>query len=303
MKASVVICTRNPKPAIFDRALAALAAQTIPAEDWELVIVDNGSAPPISLTRRPMPSAARVVVEPQPGLTFARLCGIRESCGEVIVFVDDDNLLDPDFLATAVSLAETFPQIGVFGGRISGEFEVSPPEWLIPFLPHLAVVGLPHDEWSNLSDDRAVLPCGAGLCVRRVAAQAWAAAVASDQRRLALGRVGDKTLACEDIDLVLTCLDQGHGSGRFRALHLTHVIPAARVDFAYNLRLARDIGWSWGRLQSLRGRTSFGRRMIALAKTCLAFLGVAHRGRARRIDLAYHWGAWRGLQKIDNRAS
>lgn len=296
MKASVVICTRNPKPAVFGRVLAALSAQTLPHPDWELIVVDNGSTPVVAIEPSLGLPSIRVVVEPQAGLTFARIRGIRESVGELVVFVDDDNLLDPKFLETAARLADEFPQIGVFGGRINGEFETAPPEWLIPFLSHLAVIDVARDEWSNLSDDRAVLPCGAGLCVRRPAGEAWATAVASDPDRLALGRSGERTLACEDTDLVLTCLDHGFGSARFTALQLTHVIPAGRVEFPYNLRLARDIGWSWGRLQALRGRATRGRRATALLKAALALCGVKHHGRARRLDLAYHWGVWEGMR-------
>ena len=296
MKASVVICTRNPKPAVFDRVLGALAAQTLPAADWELIVIDNGSMPAVVIEPTSGLPAARVAVEPHAGLTFARIRGIRESAGELIVFVDDDNLLDPQFLETAVRLAAEFPQVGVFGGKINGEFEQPPPEWLIPFLSHLAVVALARDQWSNLSGDGAVLPCGAGLCVRRPAAEAWAAAVVSDHGRLALGRSGERTLACEDTDLVLTSLDRGFGSARFTSLQLTHVIPSGRVAFPYNLQLARDIGWSWGRLQALRGRATRGRRATALLKAALACLGVKHHGRARRLDLAYHWGVWRGMR-------
>jgi hypothetical protein len=99
MQASVVICTLNPRHDVFPRVLAALASQTLPAAAWEVVIIDNGSTPP---------------------------------------------------------------------------------------------------------------------------------------------------LASGDTDCVLTCLDNGVGSGRFTALHLTHVIPAGRLEFAYQRQLARDIGWSWG---------------------------------------------------------
>jgi glycosyltransferase involved in cell wall biosynthesis len=296
MKASVIICTRNPRPDVFPRVLAALARQTLPAADWEIVIVDNGSSPPVSVTPPPGSPALRVVVEPQPGLTLARIRGICESRGDLLIFVDDDNLLDPIFLETALRVAASFPQIGVLGGRISAEFEAGPPEWLAAFLPHLALADFPRDEWSSLADDRAVLPCGAGLCVRRSAAQTWSGLVERDPRRLALDRTGDKTLACGDTDLVLTCLDHGYGSGRFTALHLTHVIPASRLEYAYHRQLARDIGWSWGRLQAIRGQSSFGRRSIAFAKACLAFLGVKHRGKARQLDLAYHAGVWRGLR-------
>jgi glycosyltransferase involved in cell wall biosynthesis len=300
MKTSVVICTRNPRPDVFPRVLIALASQTLSAADWEIVVIDNGSTTPVSVTPPPGSPSMRVVAEPLPGLTLARIRGIRESRGDLIVFVDDDNLLDPDFLETALDVAASFPQIGVFGGRISGEFEASPPEWLTPFVSHLALAEFPRDEWSSLVDDRAVLPCGAGLCVRRSAAERWAHQVAADPRRLALGRTNDKTLACEDTDLVLTCLENGSGSGRFTALHLAHVIPASRLEFAYNRRLARDIGWSWGRLQAIRGQASFGRKAIAFSKACLAFLGVKHRGKARRIDFAFHLGVWRGLCSVDN---
>jgi hypothetical protein len=35
--------------------------------------------------------------------------------------------------------------------------------------------------------------------------------------------------------------------------------------------------------------------VIARIKACLAFLGVKHRGKARRLDFAYHAGVCRGL--------
>jgi glycosyltransferase involved in cell wall biosynthesis len=296
---SVVLCTRNPGPATFARVVAALAEQTIAGSEWELIVVDNGSDPPVAIPAHwPQPGRLRTVREQETGLTAARICGIRHATGELVVFVDDDNLLDPDYLAEAVRLAEAWPQIGVFGGRISPEFEAAEPEWLRPFRGHLALAEFEHDEWANLRDDGAVLPCGAGLCVRRPSAERWARCVATDPRRLALGRSGTRTLSCEDTDLVFSCLDEGQGSARFTTLHLTHVIPASRLDYAYQRRLARDIGYSYGRLLALRGRSSRGRRMIALGKTVLAFLGVKHRGRTRKLDAAYHYGYWRGLRSV-----
>jgi hypothetical protein len=102
----------------------------------------------------------------------------------------------------------------------------------------------------------------------------------------------------EDDDLVMTCLDQGLGAGRFQALHLRHVIPASRLDYDYHRRLAQDIGYSYGRLLALRGRSSRGRWAIAALKTVLAFLGVTHRDRARKLDVAYHYGYLRGLRSV-----
>jgi hypothetical protein len=96
----------------------------------------------------------------------------------------------------------------------------------------------------------------------------------------------------------MTCLDQGLGAGRFQALHLRHVIPASRLDYDYHRRLAQDIGYSYGRLLALRGRSSRGRWAIAFGKTALALIGVKHRGRARMLDFEYHNGFLRGLRSV-----
>jgi glycosyltransferase involved in cell wall biosynthesis len=279
----------------LDRVLASLAAQTLSQDRWELVVVDNGSEPPVAVGDEAGITNLRTVVEPVMGLTPARIRGIGEACGELVVFVDDDNLLDADYLEKALAIAEDDPRIGAFGGRISPEFEGEEPEWLRPFRSHLALADFSRDEWSTLTGERAVLPCGAGLCIRLPLARQWAERVAADPRRLGLGRTGERMLSCEDTDMVLSCTDAGWGTGRFTALHLTHVIPAARLAFDYQKRLAADIGVSYGRLLAIRGEAPRGRRAIALAKTVLAFLGIRHRGRARAIDLAFHDGVWRGL--------
>ena len=90
---SVVICSHNPKPAYIDRVLAALKAQTLPLVDWELLLVDNASEPPlaetIDLSWHPR---ARHILEPELGVVFARFRGLKESQGAISVFVDDDNV-------------------------------------------------------------------------------------------------------------------------------------------------------------------------------------------------------------------
>ena len=49
---------------------------------------------------------AHIVREDTLGLTPARLRGIRESKGDLLVFVDDDNVLDVDFLEVALRTME-----------------------------------------------------------------------------------------------------------------------------------------------------------------------------------------------------
>jgi glycosyltransferase involved in cell wall biosynthesis len=283
---------------VLERVLASLAAQSLASNRWELIVVDNGSEPAIALGSAAGLVDLRTVAEPIAGLTPARIRGIREARGEIVVFVDDDNLLDSDYLEQALRIAEEYPRIGAFGGRISPEFEAPEPTWLRPFRSHLALADFPQDEWSNVTGERAVLPCGAGLCMRLPLAKQWAERAAADPRRRSLGRTGSRTLSCEDTDMVLSCADAGWGMGRFTALHLTHVIPAARLEFAYQKRLAADIGYSYGRLLAIRGEASRGRKLIALAKTGLAFAGIKHRGKSRSLDVAFHHGVWKGLRSL-----
>jgi glycosyltransferase involved in cell wall biosynthesis len=40
---SVIICTHNPRPHYLSRVPAALRSQTLPMEQWELLVIDNAS--------------------------------------------------------------------------------------------------------------------------------------------------------------------------------------------------------------------------------------------------------------------
>src|SRR5688572_8492222 len=99
---SVIICAHNPRPHYLRRVLEALRAQTLPLEKWELLLVDNASAEPLSgrvdLTWHPN---ARHIHEMSLGLTHARLRGIVEAGAGLLVFVDDDNVLKIDYLEYA----------------------------------------------------------------------------------------------------------------------------------------------------------------------------------------------------------
>ncbi len=165
---SVVICTLNPSLTTFPRVLAALRAQTLPLAEWELIVVDNGSSPPVStwvdLTWQ---TQSRFVREMKPGLLAARIRGTRESKSPLIVFVDDDNLLDPTFLEEAVRLSAEHPRVGVWSGQSVPDFSAPPPDWTRAYWCLLAIAEFESDEISTHWTPELVLPIGAGMCVRR----------------------------------------------------------------------------------------------------------------------------------------
>ncbi len=294
---SVILCAHNPRTDHLRQTLAALHAQRLPLADWELLLVDNASAEPLA-ARFPLDwhPHARHLVEPRLGLTPARLAGIAAATADVLVFVDDDNLLAPDYLTHVLTIAREFPFLGAWGGCVSARFEQEPPDWARPYLPLLAVRDIKCDQWSNRTDNLDTVPCGAGLCARRAVAERYRTTAGKSPLRLALGRTGASLSSGEDTDLALTACDLGLGTGVFARLQLMHLIPAGRLDPGYLTKLAEGIMRSYVLVMSLRqpvsrpqpsraGRLFSAYRRMRLPAHVRAMEDALERGRQAAYDL------------------
>jgi glycosyltransferase involved in cell wall biosynthesis len=250
---SVVLCSHNPRAEYLAEALESLRVQSLSRSKWELLVVDNASDSPISaaidLSWHPH---ARVEREDDLGLTHARLRGIAETKGSLIVFVDDDNVLDRDYLENAARIATTYMHLGAWGGRSQPRFEKDPPAWTVRFWGNLVIRDVERDSWSNIYDLHETLPAGAGLCVRREVACYYAELHREGKRSMILDRTGQGLLSGGDTDLVLCALDMGLGCGRFTSLRLLHIIPASRLEEKYLINLAAGIAYSAVILRSFR---------------------------------------------------
>lgn len=255
IKISVITCTYNPRRDYLDRVLAGLKSQTLSTGEWEFILVDNASKTTLSaeidLSWHPN---ARHVREDNLGLTHARARGITEAKGEVLVFVDDDNVLDADFLEITLNISQNWSILGAWGGQIRPEFEIEPPEWAKPYLGLLALREFDTDKWSNLVHQHETTPCGAGLCVRKSVAEKYLSLVSQDSKRAALGRKGNVLTSCEDSDLAYTACDIGLGTGQFTKLKMVHLIPAVRLNLDYFERLLEGMAYSGTILESWRGK-------------------------------------------------
>ena len=252
MKASVIVCTRDPRRAWLAELSLALSRQTAPAERWELLVVDNGSVPPVE--EAGLPPGSRLIREETEGLTPARLRGIRESRGGLLIFFDDDNVPDPDYVSQALSLFESRERLGVAGGRIEGLFDEAPPRWARPYLGWLAVrPWVASERESGLESAWGALPCGAGFCIRAEAARRYAEGVEADPMRLALGRRGGALTGSEDTDMALAALDLGFKALLTPRLRLGHHIPASRLEIGYLERLMEGSAFSTTGLADSRG--------------------------------------------------
>jgi glycosyltransferase involved in cell wall biosynthesis len=228
--------------------------QTLSREHWELLLIDNQSQSPLSsdfdLTWH---TNSRHILEPSLGLTFARLRGIEESTAALIVFVDDDNVLAPDYLQQVLAIAAEHPRIGAFGGRLIGSFDADPPGWALPYVHMLAIRDVPKDVWCNIPDwSLGSCPAGAGLVVRRCVAEHYKAHCQINQKRKLLDRRGNSLVSCGDMDLAFTSCDLGLGTGVFSSLSLQHLIPARRLEKDYLLKLAEENSYSGIWLEYIR---------------------------------------------------
>ena len=252
---SVIICTHNPRRDYLEKVLKALQAQTLLVENWELLLIDNASdrilSSEIDLTWHPQ---ARHIREEQLGLTPARLRGIKESIAETLIFVDDDNVLDTDYIEEALRISKEYLFIGAWGGQIRPEFETEPPEWTKAYWKYLAIREFNQDQWSNLLHQYETTPCGAGLCIRKFIAEKYAESITTQKERVKLGRKGKQLTSGEDSDLAFTACDMGFGTGQFTTLKMTHLIPSFRLQLDYIEKLMEGMTYSHTILDSLRGK-------------------------------------------------
>src|SRR4029077_1163426 len=102
-----------------------------------------------------------------------------------------------------LKIAVAWPKIGVWGGQLIPEFEQTPPESLRPYLTLAAVGECSDDRWSNQYTDSAI-PCGAGMCLRRVVAEHFSKLIAADPQRRSLDRKGASLISGGDTDIALT---------------------------------------------------------------------------------------------------
>jgi glycosyltransferase involved in cell wall biosynthesis len=261
---SVVIPAHNPEAGHLRRTLAGLAAQTLPAFRWETVLVDNASQPALEMgaMAADAPVNLRLVREPSLGLTEARKRGFAEARGDVLVLVDADNVLSPDYLDRALLRLREHPRVGVLGGKSLPEFAVPPPPWTREFHALLALRDLGNEvlvssglrsEGRGYAVYPPCAPIGAGMVLRRAAAAAWVRELASDARRAALDRRGSELVSGGDNDLVLSAMENGWEAAYFPDLTLVHLIPARRLEAEYLERLNHAMQRSWIQVLAIHG--------------------------------------------------
>ena len=159
---------------------------------------------------------------------------MQVAASDLIIFVDDDNVLDRDYVSLAVEIAAGWPKLGTFGSaRITPEFECEPAPYVAKILPCLALRNSDETRWASHPDWHA-MPWGAGLCVRRSVANAYREL---DTTVAISDRKGSVLLSGGDVELSYVASSIGLGMGVFPELGIVHLIPKERVAKSYLLQI------------------------------------------------------------------
>jgi len=131
IKTSVIIPTYNSKEDLRT-CLRALAGQAYPKDQFEIIVVDDGSTDGTEALVKELEqtngvaNGVRYVKQSNRGPAVARNAGIREAKGEIVVFIDADCIADADWLKQLDESFEDQKVVGASGSTISPEVLVFP---------------------------------------------------------------------------------------------------------------------------------------------------------------------------------
>lgn len=238
---TLIICTYNREKYITP-LLNSIAKNEYSTMDYEILLVDNNCT---DNTRSVCEQFAaghpeitlRYVVETEQGLSAARNKGIKEAKGDIIIYVDDDALVDADYIRNYAEHFASHPETMAAGGPIEPLYETEEPQWMSPYTKSLLTA------WMNYGDKVREYPNGrypgGGNAAYRKVVFAKVGLFNTE-----LGRKGSLLLASEEKDI----FDKMHALG-MQVLYLPtpvlhHIIPQAKLEEDYFNRLTLQIGRS-----------------------------------------------------------
>ena len=166
---SVVVCTYK-RSATLENSLRSLVSQTLAAESFEIILVNNDPADesPAQVVETLRGEFAdkqapkiKIVDCPLPGLSYARNAGLSESSGAAVLYVDDDAIANPDCLEYIVDCFANSHNVGVVGGHIRLNVPEPKPKLLTEDRGAIWGQHLTKFETSTEVENWLEFPCGA----------------------------------------------------------------------------------------------------------------------------------------------
>jgi glucosyl-dolichyl phosphate glucuronosyltransferase len=229
MLVTVAVCTWN-RAKLLDQTLAQMCKLRIPkGVEWELLVVNNNctdnTEQVVGRYRDRLP--LRPLFEQKQGHSNARNCAIDAARGELMIWTDDDVLVDENWLAESAKAANAFPSAVYFGGTINPWLEAPVPRWLQPHwhsLQGLFVLRNFGDYVGPIQPGQ--VPAGANMAIRM-----------DIQKMLRfetrLGRVKDTLSGADDTEIIERLRKQSMQGVWVGTARVSHYIPADRLSIGF----------------------------------------------------------------------
>lgn len=275
-------------------AIQSLLSQTLPPDQYEIVIVDNRSTDDTAAVVQAWQEShgierIRLLYEPHMGLSHARNRAVRAARGETIAFIDDDGMADAGWLAELLEAYKTFPDAWAIGGKIVPVWEGARPSWLTDdLLPQLSMLDIGSTARSLAEGEELLY--GTNCSFRRCAFDELGLF------RTDLGRYGYQMLGSEETEFQIRIL--GHGKSVIYTPNAVvhHRVTPERLRRRYFIALAYGKGRTRARLlpadyqfsalcwQIVRGGLGVARQWLRL---CLNPLDRARQVQCMRITAGW----------------
>jgi len=238
---TVLIATLNGASTL-PKVLDAYAALVAPPDDWNLVVIDNGSTDgTYAVLQRYLDCLPlHYLYEPRRGKNVALNSGLafvlQNFSSDLLLFSDDDAAPDPDWLVRFSECAAKQQDYAVFGGSILPDWAAPPPEWLLRLVP----LGLSFGLTSSSQPDGPVHPglvWGANMAIRRAVFEA------GHRFNETVGPNGGDYAMGSEIELTRKLHGLGHLSWFCSAARIRHHIRAHQLTPQFVLGRA----WRFGR--------------------------------------------------------
>ena len=241
IRLSLIIPTHNRSERLI-AALESVLRQDLPAADWECVVVSNNSTDDTvarfgDFAARYPGLNLRLVTEDGPGVSYARNRGIAETSAPLLVFIDDDERINPGFLRAYADFFDAHPDAVVAGGRIIAEYVTGRPAWLSKYTE--MPIANPMDFGDAVRPFPAGrVPGGGNMAFRRSAALRYGGFDPS------LGRVGRMLIGGEENDFFERLMRGGETCWYVPGAVMWHIIPPEKLTESYFRRLCYNVGVS-----------------------------------------------------------
>ncbi|MDB4695140.1 glycosyltransferase [bacterium] len=226
---TVAICTWN-RCALLEQTLERMRQLVVPsAVTWELLVVNNNCTDQTDavISRFSECLPIRRLFEAKPGQTYARNCAINAARGELMIWTDDDVLVDRQWLQNYLHASAEYADASFFGGQILPWFDGTPPKWLerhwreVESAYAVRDLGNTHQDFTH-----ETLPYGANFAVRM------------DTQRKYLFDVGiglrpGSTMRGDETTLLKQMLDDGLEGMWIPEAKVQHFIPKSRQTTNY----------------------------------------------------------------------